>query len=128
MFKEFGSNEKREYYPLFRGRSEKEIQLATAELKKQMQNHASSYKIRCKQLAEFMASTEAEEALLTQRLKDSQNKEIFQILDGDLPNISPYSNSEDIELSNHNIKQNNNSTIEEKESINEDKLQVFNKY
>ena len=117
-----------EYYPLFRGRSEKEIQLATAELKKQMQNHASSYKIRCKQLAEFMASTEAEEALLTQRLKDSQNKEVFQILDGDLPNISPYSNSEDIELSNQDIKQNNDSTIEHKESINQDKLQFFNKY
>lgn len=117
-----------EYYPLFRGRSEKEIQLATAELKKQMQNHASSYKFRCKQLAEFMASTEAEEALLTQRLKDLQNKEVFQILDGDLPNINPYSNSEDIELSNQDIKQNNDSTIEDKESINQDKLQVFNKY
>ncbi|PAX59524.1 TnsA endonuclease N-terminal domain-containing protein [Brunnivagina elsteri] len=32
-----------EYYPLFRGRSEKEIELATAQLKKQMQNHRSSY-------------------------------------------------------------------------------------
>ncbi|WP_100897479.1 hypothetical protein [Nostoc flagelliforme] len=117
-----------EYYPLFRGRSEKEIQLATAELKKHQQNHASSDKIRCKQLAEFMASTEAEEALLAQRLRDLQTLEVFQVINGGLPNVNPYSNLQDIDLADTDIKQNNHPTIQEKESINQEKLKVFKKY
>ncbi|MFN6495751.1 MAG: integrase [Nostoc sp. DedQUE01] len=117
-----------EYYPLFRGRSEKEIQLATAELKKHQQNHASSDKIRCKQLAEFMASTEAEEALLAQRLRDLQTLEVFQVINGGLPNVNPYSNLQDIDLADTAIQQNNHPTIQEKESINQEKLKVFKKY
>ena len=117
-----------EYYPLFRGRSEKEIQLATAELKKHQQYHASSDKIRCKQLAEFMASTEAEEALLAQRLRDLQTLEVFQVMNGGLPNVNPYSNLQDIDLADTDIKQNNHPTIPDKESINQEKLQMFKKY
>lgn len=117
-----------EYYPLFRGRSEKEIQLATAELKKQMQNHASSHKVRSKHLAEFMASTEAEEALLAQRLKDSQTLEVMSVINGGLPNINPYSESIDSKLSDVESKQDDNPITQANELINPDKLQIFNKY
>ena len=114
-----------EYYPLFRGRSEKEIQLATAELKKHKQNHASNNKIRSLQLAKFMASTEAEEPLLAQRLKDSQTLEVFQVMNGGLPNINPYGESID---TNTETKQDNNPMTQTNELINPDKLQIFNKY
>ena len=79
-----------EYYPLFRGRSEKEIRLATAELKKRHQNHHSNYKIRAKQLGNFLAKIEAEEILLEQRLRDEQTNEVFRLIDGGTPNIMAF--------------------------------------
>jgi putative transposase len=79
-----------EYFPLFRGRSEKEIQLATAQLKKHKQNHAANYKIRAKQLGQFLESLELEEVLLEQRLRDEQVQEVFRVIDGGLPNLHPY--------------------------------------
>jgi putative transposase len=117
-----------EYYPLFRGHSEKEIQIATAQLKKQMQNHRSSYQLRCKQLAEFLASAEAEEALLEQRLRDLQTREVFQVMDGGLPNINPYKNLQDIESDDKYIQLNDNSAKQDTETVNQEKLQIFNKY
>lgn len=100
----------------------------TAELKKHKQNYASNEKIRCKQLAEFMASTEAEEPLLAQRLRDSQTLEVLQVMNGGLPNINPYTQSQDVELPNTDIKQDENSIAQANEPINPDKLQIFNKY
>lgn len=80
-----------EYYALFQGRSEKEIELASAELRKRHKNHNSNYKIRAKQLGQFIASAEAEEALLKQKLRDEQTQEVFQVIEGGLPNMNPYS-------------------------------------
>ena len=79
-----------EYYPLFRGRSEKEIRLVTAELKKRHQNHHSNYKIRAKQLGNFLAKTEVEEILLEQRLRDEQTNEVFRVIEGGKPNVIPF--------------------------------------
>ena len=59
-----------EYYLQFKGRSERELLLATAELRKQMRNHDKDVSITGKRLAEFLASAEAHEALLIQRLQD----------------------------------------------------------
>lgn len=59
-----------EYYALFQGRSEKEIELASAELRKRHKNYSSNYKIRARHLGEFIASAEAQEALLKQQLCD----------------------------------------------------------
>lgn len=78
-----------EYYPLFKGRSEKEICLATAEMKRRNLNHHSNYKIRAKQLGNFLAKVEAEEVLLEQRLRDEQVNEVFRLIDGGTPNVIP---------------------------------------
>jgi hypothetical protein len=59
-----------EYRHIFRGRSEKEIMLATHELRKRSQNHAQHSFVTAKRLAELLASAEAQESLLAQRLKD----------------------------------------------------------
>ncbi|WP_375479717.1 transposase family protein [uncultured Nostoc sp.] len=79
-----------EYYTLFQGHSEKEIELASAELKKRHKNYASKYKMRAKHLGEFITSAEAGEKLLKQRLCDEQNQEVFQVIEGGLPNLYPY--------------------------------------
>lgn len=70
-----------EYYSVFQGRSEKEILLASAELIKRHQNHGKRFKLRAKYLAEFLSSAEAEEVLLSQRLRDGQSTEIFLIIE-----------------------------------------------
>ncbi len=62
-----GLNAKREYYAIFKGRSEKEIWLATSELQKRKSNHQKELKVRAKKLAEFLSTAEAEEVAL--RLK-----------------------------------------------------------
>jgi hypothetical protein len=49
-------------------------------------------------------------------------------MNGGLPNVNPYSNLQDIDLADTDIKQNNHPTILEKESINQEKLQIFKKY
>lgn len=70
-----------EYYSVFQGRSEKEILLASAELIKRHQNHSQRLKLRAKHLAEFLSSAEAEEVLLSQRLRDGQSTEVFRIVE-----------------------------------------------
>lgn len=70
-----------EYYSVFQGRTEKEILLASAELVKRSRNHGKRFKIRAKQLAEFLSSAEAEEVLLSQRLRDGQSTEIFRLIE-----------------------------------------------
>jgi len=63
-----------ELYTTFRGRSEKEVMLASRELLKQNQDHSRQFSVNARRLAEFLQSVEAEEALLTQRLRDREGK------------------------------------------------------
>lgn len=118
-----------EYYALFRGRSEKEIQLATAQIKKHIKNHASSYKLNSKHLAKFIASAEAEEALLAQRLKDKQALEVRTFIEGNLPKFNLDDESLSADQSEVDFLQQDNSTkFDSSESINQSKLELFNKY
>jgi len=61
-----------EHYAIFAGRSEREIQLATAELRKRNQLHGQRLTITARKLADFLTSLEAEELLLEQRLRDTE--------------------------------------------------------
>lgn len=70
-----------EYYAILKGRSEKEIWLATTELQKRFSNHHQKFQVRAKKLAEFISTAEAEEVLLAQRLRDNQGKEVFKVID-----------------------------------------------
>ncbi len=118
-----------EYYPLFLGRSEKEIQLATAQLNKQKRNHSKNYKIRAKQLGQFLATTEAEENLLEQRLRDEQGKEVFQVIEGGLPNITPYTQSQFFETKMNEFSEANNySKPHDEPPPDIPKFQLFKRY
>jgi hypothetical protein len=66
-----------ELYAVFAGRSEREIQLTTAELKKRKQLHGQRFSITARKLADFLTSLEAEEVLLEQRLRDFEAKEVL---------------------------------------------------
>ncbi|BAY10853.1 TnsA endonuclease N-terminal domain-containing protein [Calothrix sp. NIES-2098] len=71
-----------QYYADFHGRSEKEMKLATIELRKRQQNHTAQLKISAKNLAEFLGSLEAQEVLLKQRSRDAEVKGVLQIIEG----------------------------------------------
>jgi putative transposase len=65
-----------EFYAVLRGRSEREIMLATQELRQRCHNHSAAFSVSARQLAEFLESVEAEEALLSQRVSDLESKAI----------------------------------------------------
>jgi putative transposase len=73
-----------EHYARFAGRSEREVMLATAELRRQHQDHGRRFAITARRLADFLASLEADEVLLEQRLRDAESRDVLGILDGAL--------------------------------------------
>lgn len=66
----------------FAGRSERELMLATAELRRQSQRHGEQFTITARRLAAFLASVESEETLLTQRLRDADTNRVLRVIDG----------------------------------------------
>lgn len=72
-----------EHYAVFKGRSEQEIKLASAALRKKHQRHAQQFTLTAKQLADFITSVEAEEILLAQRLRDASQREVLAHLTGE---------------------------------------------
>jgi putative transposase len=66
-----------EYYPVLHGHSEREVQLASEELRKRRQNHSRQFEITAKRLAEFLESVEVEEKILIQRLSDLETRTLL---------------------------------------------------
>ena len=70
------------HWEAFRGRSEKELMLATTQLRKLRQRHSSRAVISARMLADFLTGVETQEALLPQRAKDAALSEVFAVIDG----------------------------------------------
>jgi putative transposase len=66
-----------EHYHVFRGRTEREVMLASSELRKRQSRGAEIFKASAKRLASFLTSMEAQEVLLMQRLRDSETKKVL---------------------------------------------------
>jgi len=60
---------------VLKGRSQREVMLASSEMHQRRRNHSAASSVTARQLAEFLQSVEAEEVLLTQRLRDLESKE-----------------------------------------------------
>lgn len=78
-----------QHYSSFHGRSEREIIAASEELRKQYKNHSQNFSINAKALAEFLASTQATEAVLLQRLRDAEAKDVLSTMETSLHNQTP---------------------------------------
>lgn len=65
-----------EHYAAFRGRSEREMMIATAELRKRQHDHSRNTQLTARKLADFISSIEDEEALLLQRLRDAESRHV----------------------------------------------------
>jgi putative transposase len=75
-----------QYYSVFRNRSERELMLATAELRRRQTLHSRESDITALKLAQFLESVEAEEVLLRQRRADHEQRGILSLIDGDMDN------------------------------------------
>jgi putative transposase len=71
-----------EYYLQLKGHSERELVLATAELRKRLSNHSKEVSITAKRLAEFLSSAQSHEAVLMQRLRDAEAQSVFAQMGG----------------------------------------------
>jgi putative transposase len=72
-----------EHYHVFRGRSEREVMLASSELRKRQSRTRSVFNSSAKKLASFLTSVEAQETLLMQRLRDLETKKVLAEIDGE---------------------------------------------
>jgi hypothetical protein len=73
-----------EHYSALRGKSERELMLATAELRRRMRHHAGQFTVTAKKLADFLASAEADHVLRLQRTKDREAKGIVTAIQAGL--------------------------------------------
>ena len=69
-----------EKYSVFRGRSEREIMLATTLLRRKDKLHGQGRQLTTARLAAFLQSVEAEEALLRQQLADRAGRSAWEAL------------------------------------------------
>jgi len=67
-----------EYYSILKGKSWRQIAVASAELRKKNRDHPKKKRITVYKLAMFLKSVESEEALLRQQKKDNEMKMITQ--------------------------------------------------
>ena len=71
-----------EHYSSLRGKSERELMLATTELRRRAQQHAGQFTVTAKKLADFLTSVQSEEALHAQRLQDREAKSALMTIKG----------------------------------------------
>ena len=69
-----------QYYSIFEGRSEKELLLASQEIRQQGKLTRTSPSVSAKRLAEFIANVQEHETLLLQRLRDIEGKQVQSAL------------------------------------------------
>jgi hypothetical protein len=72
-----------EHYRVFRGHSEQELLLAAAELQQRQRKMVTEGAITARCLAHFLKSVEAEELLLTQRLRDAAVRQSMDVIESD---------------------------------------------
>lgn len=68
-----------EHYATFHNRSERELMLATAELRRRRTLHSKQLNVTAAKLAHFLESVESEEALLRQRMADRESRNLYAI-------------------------------------------------
>ena len=63
-----------QYFVAFQGRSQRELMIAAAELRRRQSLHSKASTVSARKLATFLKSVECEEVLLSQRLMDNETR------------------------------------------------------
>jgi ribosomal protein S15P/S13E len=79
-----------QYYIDFQGHTEKELKLASSEIRKRDRNHTKKNKVSAKKLANFLASAEAQECLFQQRTRDFETQQVLQMIEGKVTPLTQY--------------------------------------
>ena len=111
-----------EYYSVFHGRSEKELMIATKELRALKNSHSQQFTVTAKKLADFLESVEAEEVMLVQRLRDAEGRKVIEKINGG----SPAAHVEEVPLDR--VVQGNDDTPPEETSPTEDEAEMLEIY
>jgi transposase InsO family protein len=77
-----------EYHAILQGRSEKEIALASQELRRRNQTGSQENSVTARRLADFLQSVESEEVLLEQRMRDREAQPARRSLLGTAPAVA----------------------------------------
>jgi transposase InsO family protein len=119
-----------QYYADFHGRSEKELKLASSELRKRQQNYTKQSKISAKNLATFLASVEAQEALLEQRSRDAEAADVFRVIEGGRASLSRNAQStvEAISLDNSRNFRTSEPQLVSNEAIALNELEIYEEF
>jgi hypothetical protein len=72
-----------EHRLVFRNRSERELMLASSELRRRQTLHSRQFGITALKLAQFLESVEAEEVLLRQQQADYEQRSILALVSGE---------------------------------------------
>ncbi len=70
------------FFGVFQGHSERELELAAAELRAQNRRTHRTDPITVTRLAAFLAKIEAHEAVLLQRLRDQESRAVLRVIEG----------------------------------------------
>lgn len=71
-----------EHYAIFHRRSERELMIASQELRQRKGQHSKQFSVTAAKLAQFLESVEAEETLLRQRLADREARAVWKVING----------------------------------------------
>jgi hypothetical protein len=71
-----------EHYAVFHQRSERELMIASQELRRRKGLHSKKFRVTAARLAQFLESVESEEALLRQRLADCEVRAVWKMING----------------------------------------------
>lgn len=100
------------------------MKLASAELRKRSSKHGQQSQVSAKNLAEFLASVEAQEALLEQRSYDAEAREVFRVIEGKKATTSPNEQPKLIQVPFGNT----DSQVDEDEAIAPETLVVYEEF
>lgn len=112
-----------EYYSVFHGRSEKELMIATKELRALKSSHSRQFTISAKKLADFLESVEAEEVMLMQRLRDVEGRKVFEKINND----GPLANATDLPVV-QSAETSGDTASEESSSEEEAELEIYEEF
>jgi putative transposase len=82
-----------QHHKTFRGRSEREIMLATAELRRRSTRHSRQFNVTATRLARFLESVESEEVLLRQRIADREARTVLRLINNEAITLEPNQNT-----------------------------------
>lgn len=92
-----------QYYSIFSGRSEKELLLASTEIKQLAKITRTNKTISAKRLADFLNNVQEHETLLVQRLRDLEQQGVLNTLQGNTEKMVSQTIKSGTELDNLNL-------------------------